>query len=160
MTLVLVIAVPLAGALLLVVIGSRIGRGLSAIVGAGVLVIALAAAGAIAQAFSAGKSSLVAALGAWVPIRGGDLALVVDSRTAFLLLGTTAVGAIVGIGTAVAQRRDASAVRIFIALDLLVASLLVLLTARDLILLFAGWQLVGVSAYLLVAHQHHRPEAA
>ena len=160
MTLVLMVFVPLAVAVLLVLAGARIGRGLSAIVGAGGLVVAFATAGAVAQAFAAGKTSLVAELGPWLPIRGADPALRVDALTVPLLLATTAIAALIGVWAAASLRRDAGAVRFFVALDLLVAALLVVLMARDLILLLAGWQLVGVAAYLLLAHERHRPAAA
>jgi formate hydrogenlyase subunit 3/multisubunit Na+/H+ antiporter MnhD subunit len=160
MTLALMIVVPLATALLLVVVGSRVGRAASAIAGAGALVIALGAASAVAQAFAVGKPSLLAELGPWLPIRGAAIAFVVDPRTVPLLLATTAVGAGVGIYAAMAMRRDRTALRFFVALDLLVASLVVVLTARDLILMLAGWQGVSVCAYLLFAHERHRPESS
>jgi NADH-quinone oxidoreductase subunit L len=160
MTLALMTAIPLATALLLVILGSRVARAWSAIAGAGALVIALGAATAIAQAFAAGKISLVAELGPWLPIRGASIAFVVDPRTVPLLLATTAIGAGIGIYAAVSLRRDRAAVRFFIALDLLVASLVIVLAARDLILLLAGWEGVGVSAYLLFVHERNGPESS
>ena len=160
MTLALMTAVPIATALLLVVLGSRVGRGASATLGAGALVIALGAAGAVGQAFGAGKTSLVAELGPWLPIRGAAIAFVVDPRTAWLLLAITAIGAALGIYAAVRLRRDPAVVRFFIALDVLVSSVLVVLMARDLILLLAGWQAVGVAVYLLIAQDRGRSDAA
>ena len=160
MTLALMTAVPLAAALLLVIVGARVTRGVSTIVGAGALVIALGAASAIAQAFAAGKISLIAELGPWLPIRGASIAFVVDQHTVPLALATTAIAAGIGIFSAVSLRHDRAAVRFFIALDLLVASLVIVLAARDLVLMLAGWQGVGVSTYLLLAHERDRPEAS
>jgi len=160
MTLALMIAVPLATALLLVMVGQRMGRTASAIAGAGSLVIALGAAAAIGQAVAAGKTSLVAELGPWLPIRGAAVAFTVDARTLPLLLATLAIATAVGLYAAVTFRRDPRAMRFFIALDLLVASLVVVVAARDLLLLLAGSQGVGISVYLLLAHESHRPELA
>lgn len=160
MTLALMIAVPFATALLLAILGSRIGRTASAIAGAGSLVIALGAAAAVGQAFAAGKTSLVAELGPWLPIRGATVAFAVDVRTVPLVLATLAIAAAVGLHAAVALRRDPRAVSVFIALDLLAASLVIVAAARDLLLLIAGWQGVGVSVYLLIPREPHRPDVA
>jgi NADH:ubiquinone oxidoreductase subunit 2 (subunit N) len=160
MTLALMTAVPIATALLLVVLGSRIGRSAAVTLGAGALVVALGAAAAVGQAFAAGKTSLVAELGPWLPIRGAAIAFVVDSRGVWLLLATTTIGAVLGIYAAVRLRRDPGAVRFFIALDVLVASLLLVLMARDLVLLLAGSQGVGIAAYLLIAQDRAKTDAS
>lgn len=160
MTLALLVGTPLAVALLLVVVGARIGRGSAGIVGTGAIVVAFASVTAVAQAIAAGKTEIVAELGQWLPIRGADSALRVDPSTLPLLLAVTAIATLIGIWAAASLRRDAGAARFFIALDLLAAALLVVLMARDLILLVAGWQMVGVSAYLLIAQERQRPEAA
>ena len=160
MTLALMTAVPAVTALLLVILGSRIGRGVSAIGGAGALVIALGAAGAVGQAFAAGKTSVLAELGPWLPIRGAAIAFIVDAHTVWLLVAIAAIGAVVGVYAAVRLRRDPAVVRFFIALDVLVASLLIVLMARDLILLLAGSQGVGVAVYLLIAQERGTPNAS
>ena len=160
MTLALMTAVPIATALLLVVLGSRVGRSASATVGAGALVITLGAAGAVGQAFAAGKTSLIAELGPWLPLRGAAIAFVVGPDSVWLLLAIAAIGAALGVYAAVRLRRDPAVVRFFIALDVLVSSVLVVLMARDLILLLAGWQAVGVAVYLLIAQDRGRSDAA
>jgi len=160
MTLALMTAVPIATALLLVVLGSRLGRSASATLGAGALVITLGAAGAVGQAFATGRTSLLAELGPWLPLRGAAIAFVVDPGSVWLLLAIAAIGAALGIYAAVRLRRDPTVVRFFIALDVLVSSVLVVLMARDLILLLAGWQAVGVAAYLLIAQDRGRSDAA
>ena len=160
MTLALMTAVPIATALLLVILGSRVGRGVSAIAGAGALVITLGAAGAVGQAFAGGKTSLVAELGSWLPIRGAAIAFVVDPRSVWLVVAIAAIGAALGVYAAVRLRRDPAVVRFFIALDVLVSSLLIVLMARDLILLLAGWQGVGVAVYVLIAQERSRPNAS
>ena len=160
MTLALMTAVPAATALLLVILGSRVGRGVSATLGAGALVITLGAAGAVGQAFAGGKTSLVAELGPWLPIRGAAIAFVVDPRSVWLVVAISATGAALGVYAAVRLRRDPTVVRFFIALDVLISSLLIVLMARDLILLLAGWQGVGVAVYLLIAQERSRPDAA
>ena len=160
MTLALMTAVPIATALLLVVFGSRIGRSASATLGAGALVITLGAAVAVGQAFAAGRTSLLAELGTWLPLRGAAIAFVVDPGSVWLLLAISAIGAALGIYAAVRLRRDPAVVRFFIALDVLVSALLTVLMARDLVLLLAGWQAAGVAAFLLIAQDHGRSDAA
>ena len=160
MTLALLVGTPLAVALLLVVVGARMGRGPAGIVGAGAIFVAFASAAAVAQAIAGGRTEIVADLGQWLPIRGADSGLRVDPSTLPLLLAVTAIATFIGIWAAASLRRDPGAARFFIALDLLAAALLVVLMARDLIFLVAGWQMVGVSAYLLIAQERQRPEAS
>src|SRR2546423_12025840 len=56
--------------------------------------------------------------------------------------------------------RDRGAQRYYAALDLFVFAMLLIVVASNLLLLFAGWELVGLCSYLLIAHYRERPVAA
>src|SRR2546423_7118820 len=56
--------------------------------------------------------------------------------------------------------RDRGAQRYYAALDLFVFAMLLIIVASNLLLLFAGWELVGLCSYLLIAHWRDRPAAA
>jgi hypothetical protein len=91
MTLALVVALPLAGAVLIALIGGRLGARTIGAIATLFLTGSFGAAVAIAQAFAAGKTSLVAEIGPWLPVRGADLALVMDPAMVPLVLMVTGV---------------------------------------------------------------------
>jgi NADH-quinone oxidoreductase subunit L len=160
MTLLLVVALPLLGALLVATLGGRLGRRWAGAVLTFGLALAFGAALAIAQAFAAGKTSLVAELVPWLPLRGADLALRVDPATVPLLVVLTAVAALAALFSIGASGRDDDPRRFGAAFGLTLAGALLVVVASNLMLLFAGWELAAVGTYLLVAHRRDRPAAA
>jgi len=162
LTLLLVVALPFAAAIILALssfLGRRPGRSAGAILTAA-LALSFGAAVAIAQAFVAGKTSLVAELGAWLPLRGSDLALRIDAPMVPVLLGLTAVALLVALASLAMREEGTDPARFGAAFGLTVGALLLVVTARDLLLLFAAWELLAVGTYLLVADRRDRPAAA
>ena len=160
MTLALVVALPLAGAILIALVGGRLSRPIIGLVATGSLALSFGAALAIAQAFAAGTTVLDAPLAPWLPIRGADVALRVDPSTLPLVLMVTGVSALICLYSIDYLGHDAGAQRYFAALDLFVFAMLLIVVASNLLLLFAGWELVGLCSYLLIAHDRERPAAA
>ena len=98
MTLVLALALPLVSAVLIVVFGRWLGRRLIALVAVIPLALAFGSAVAIAQAFIAGKTSLVADLGPWLPLHGADLLLRVEGPGVALLVAVTGIATLIAVG--------------------------------------------------------------
>jgi len=159
MTLVLAVAIPLAAAILIVIAGARLPRAALALIGTGAPAFTLGTVVAMAQSFAAGKTELVADLGPWLPLRGADLALRVDPPAVPLLIAITATAALIAIAALVDAQRDAAG-RTFAGLALVVAGLLVVVTARDLILLVVGFGVAGASGAVLVGGAARSAEAA
>jgi NADH:ubiquinone oxidoreductase subunit 5 (subunit L)/multisubunit Na+/H+ antiporter MnhA subunit len=159
LTLILVVALPFLAATILALFGGRVRRLCGAILVAG-LALSLGAALAIAQAFVAGRTSLVAEIGVWLPLRGADLALRIDTPMVPVLVGLTAVVLLVGLASLGARDEGTDAGRFGAAFGLTAGALLLVVTARDLLLLFAGWELLAAGTYLLVADRRDRPAAA
>ena len=55
---------------------------------------------------------------------------------------------------------DASLRKYFAMLGLFTFSMLAIVLADNLLLLFVGWELVGFSSYMLIGHWKEKPEAA
>jgi NADH:ubiquinone oxidoreductase subunit 5 (subunit L)/multisubunit Na+/H+ antiporter MnhA subunit len=162
LTLLLVVALPFAAAIILALspfLGRRLGRSAGAILTAA-LALSFGAAVAIAQAFVAGKTSLVAEFGAWLPLRGSDLALRIDTPMVPVLVGLTAVATLIALASLATREEGTDPARFGVAFGLTVGALLLVVTARDLLLLFAGWELLAAGTYLLVADRRDRPAAA
>ena len=160
MTLAILVALPLAGAAIVAVLGGLVGRRAAGIVGTGSIALSFGAAVALAQAFAAGKTQLVAEIGPWLPIRGADLTLVITPATVPLVIMVTGVSTLIALYSIGYLGHDAGVRRYFAAIDLFVFAMLLIVVASNLVLLFAGWELVGLCSYLLIAHWRERPAAA
>ena len=86
--------------------------------------------------------------------------LLVDQLTAVMLLVVTGVGLLVHIYSVGYMQGDARYARFFAYLNLFLASMLVLVLGENLLTLFLGWELVGLSSYLLIGFWFERSEYA
>ena len=158
MTLWLTVLLPLAGAALLALAGGRLGRRAHGVIGTGAIALSF---GAVLSMTTAGTGPGVrATLGPWLPLPGADLALAVDRTGLPLALMVTGVSALIALYSIGYLARDAGTQRYFAALDLFVAAMLLIVLGANLAVLFAGWELVGLCSYLLIAHWRERPAAA
>ncbi len=160
MTLLLVVALPLSSAALLAIVGRRLGRRSAGAILTGGLALAFAAALAIGQAFAAGKTSLVAEVWTWLPLRGADLVLRIDPTTVPLLILFTGVATLVALSALGSLAREDDVARFGAAFAMTLSGTLLVLLAANLLLLFAGWEIVAAGTYLLVAHRRDRPAAS
>src|SRR5262245_2416824 len=97
MTLLIAVAAPLVSVIAIVIAGRWLSRVFLAAFGVGPLVVAFAGAVVLAQSFAAGKTSLTAQIGSWLPLRGADLTLRVEPPSAPLLVAIAGVAALVGL---------------------------------------------------------------
>jgi NADH-quinone oxidoreductase subunit L len=98
----------------------------------------------------------------WIPAGNFtvDLGFHVDSLTAVLLLVVTTIGMLVHIYSIGYMAHDPATWRFFAYLNLFMFSMLVLVLARSWLLVFAGWELVGLSSYLLIGFWYRKRTAA
>ncbi|MCL0094589.1 NADH-quinone oxidoreductase subunit L [Dehalococcoidales bacterium] len=99
----------------------------------------------------------------WVVIEGEitiHLGLIVDSLTVVMLIVITVVSLMVQIYSLGYMRGDPGYHRYFAFMSLFTASMLGLVMADNLLLLFVFWELVGLCSYLLIGFWFHRPAAA
>ncbi len=91
-------------------------------------------------------------LWSFMPVAGLDVSVgvVVDALAATFLLVITGVGLLIHVYSIDYMRDDEGNARYFALLNLFVASMLVLVLADSLVLLFVGWEGVGVCSYLLI----------
>lgn len=98
-------------------------------------------------------------LGSVLAVRGYhlDLRFVLDTPALVLLSLDLALCGLVGLFSARYLHREPGFRRFYLLLLLLAVGVSVIATARGLDLLFAGWELVGLSSALLIAFFNHRP---
>lgn len=108
-----------------------------------------------------GSHPLAATPFQWLPVAGLDftLGLQVDRLSMLMTLVVTGVAALVMIYSTAYMHDDASFSRFFCKLSLFVFSMLGIVLADNLVMIFIFWELVGVSSYLLIGFWNERPAA-
>ncbi len=84
----------------------------------------------------------------------------VDNLTAILLIVVTTVGMLVHVYSLGYMAHDEGYWRFFAFLNLFMFSMLLLVLADNFLLVFAGWELVGLCSYLLIGFWYRRRSAA
>jgi NADH-quinone oxidoreductase subunit L len=151
--------VPAVSALFLALFSSMPGRRLSYNTIGGVATAAAGLSFLIALTFlSAGLLGTEAAvtldLGPWLATGGfyAGLKLTLDSAGFAMVLLVTFFGFLITGYSVGYMRHDREQARFFASLNLFVASMLVLVLADNLVLIFLGWEGVGLCSYLLIGH--------
>ena len=98
----------------------------------------------------------------WIAVGGLEISLgiLMDPLTAILLVVVTGVSLAVQVYSQGYMRGDPSYSRYFAFMSLFTASMLGLVLASNIVQLYAFWELVGLSSYLLIGFWYDRPAAA
>jgi len=159
-----VIALPLAGAAILLLGGRRTNRwghqlGCLASVGSFVLgaVLFFALLGKPGDARSYDQHVYT-----WIPVPGfsADAGFHLDQLSIVFVLLITGVGSLIHIYSVGYMAHDEQRRKFFAYLNLFLAAMLVLVLADNYLLLYAGWEGVGLASYLLIGFWQHKPSAA
>src|SRR5215218_1665300 len=158
----LLIALPLAGAAVLLLGGRRTDRwghllGCATVVAAFVLglVLTLDLASAESKSVSADLFTFISA--GSLDIRAG---LLIDPLSLTFVLLITGVGSLIHIYSVGYMAHDEGRRRFFAYLNLFVAAMLLLVLGNNYVMLYVGWEGVGLASYLLIAFWYTRPAAA
>ncbi|RCV52873.1 NADH-quinone oxidoreductase subunit L [Marinitenerispora sediminis] len=89
-----------------------------------------------------------------------DINLLIDPLSITFALLITGVGSLIHIYSVGYMAEDPGRRRFFGYLNLFVAAMLVLVLADNFVLLFLGWEGVGLASYLLIGFWQHKPSAA
>src|ERR1700723_2927536 len=98
----------------------------------------------------------------WIQITGFrvDFAFAVDHLTLIMLLVVTGVGFLIHIYSIGYMAHEEGYWRYFAYLNLFMFFMLTLVLAEDFLLMFVGWEGVGLASYLLIGFYYLRPSAA
>ncbi|MDT5165683.1 MAG: NADH-quinone oxidoreductase subunit [Mycobacterium sp.] len=160
----LLVALPAAGAVILLVGGRRTDRWgqwlgcLTALASFGVGVSLLAEMlGRHGDARTISQS-----LFTWIPVNGlqVDFGMQIDQLSICFVLLITGVGSLIHIYSVAYMAEDPDRRRFFAYLNLFLAAMLLLVVADNFVGLYAGWEGVGLASYLLIGFWYHKPTAA
>jgi NADH-quinone oxidoreductase subunit L len=98
----------------------------------------------------------------WIPVGQlqVDLGLQIDQLSICFVLLISGVGSLIHIYSVAYMADDADRRRFFGYLNLFLASMLLLVIADNFLLLYVGWEGVGLASYLLIGFWYHKPSAA
>ena len=98
----------------------------------------------------------------WLSFGGAtiQMGLLVDPLTAVMLVVVTSISLLIQIYSVGYMHGDPGFARYFAYMSLFTASMLGLTLSSNIVQLYAFWELVGVSSYLLIGFWHERPSAA
>ncbi len=98
----------------------------------------------------------------WIPTGGWNIAvgLLVDQLSILFTLLITGVGSLIHIYSIGYMAHDERRRRFFSYLNFFIAAMLLLVLADNFLILFVGWEGVGLASYLLIGFWQHKPTAA
>ncbi|MFE4693491.1 NADH-quinone oxidoreductase subunit L [Streptomyces sp. NPDC056749] len=160
----LLVAAPLLGAVVLLCGGRRLdrtGHWIGTVLAAASFVV-----GAVLFTDMLGKGAedrtLHQHLYSWIPVEGfqADVAFQLDQLSMTFVLLITGVGTLIHIYSIGYMEHDERRRRFFGYLNLFLAAMLILVIADNYLLLYVGWEGVGLASYLLIGFWQHKPSAA
>jgi NADH-quinone oxidoreductase subunit L len=156
---------PLAGFVVLVFAGRRLGDPLAGwigtiAVGGSFAVACLALAGLLNQ--PAADRIFLHNYFTWLHVGGltVPVGILVDPLSVTMCMFITGVSALIHLYSVGYMKGDPDYPKFFLYMNLFVFSMLLLVLANNLLLTFVGWEGVGVCSYWLIAYWFHRDAAA
>lgn len=160
----LLVAAPLLGAAVLLCGGKRLDA-VGHLIGTALASVSFVI-GAILFADMLGKDAEHRAMGqhlfSWIPVEGfqADVAFQLDQLSMTFVLLITGVGSLIHLYSIGYMEHDERRRRFFGYLNLFLAAMLLLVLADNYLLLYVGWEGVGLASYLLIGFWQHKPSAA
>jgi NADH-quinone oxidoreductase subunit L len=158
----LIPAFPLLGFLLLVFFGPKLSRKSAGYIGAGSVGIAalltiIAGIGFMQSLPGTNSYSAVA----WEWIKAGnlsaDISFSLDSLSLVFCFVITFVGFLIHVYSIGFMEKDEGFTRFFAYMNLFVSSMLILVLADNILLMYLGWEGVGLCSYLLIGFWYKEP---
>ncbi len=151
---------PLLGFMVNGLFGNRMPRPLVSLVACALPTLSFFVTLACFSALTATGAPITETLFTWVsldPLRI-DAALYLDQISAVMCLVVTGVGTLIHIYSAGYMAHDESLARYFAYLNLFLFFMLTLVLGKNMIMLFAGWEGVGLASYLLIGFWYRDDE--
>jgi len=159
----LIPGLPFAGSLLLILAGRILPKPVIAMIGAGSVCLSAIFTLALGLDFLQNTQSspvYIQKLWVWFEIGGfaPSVTLYLDALSLVFIFVVTFIGALIHIYSIEFMINDRDYARFFASMNLFVTSMLILVLADNLVLLYLGWEGVGLCSYLLIGFWYENPE--
>ena len=158
----LIPAIPIASSLVLILFGPRLSRKAVAALGVGSIGLAAVVSGLITISFMVSPpagNSYTQVLWTWISVGNfqPQIAFYLDALSLVMTMVVTFVSFLIHLYSAEFMINDEGYSRFFAYMNLFVASMVTLLLGNNLLLLFLGWEGVGLCSYLLIGFWYTDP---
>ncbi|MGV3502317.1 MAG: NADH-quinone oxidoreductase subunit L [Adhaeribacter sp.] len=156
----LIPALPFAGALVLTLAGNRLPQRAVAVLGAGSVSAAALVTLLLGLDFLGQRPPFLhQVLWTWLQVGSfqPQVAFHLDALSLVFIFVITFVGALIHLYATAYMAGEEGYARFFASMNLFVASMLVLVLADNLLLLYLGWEGVGLCSYLLIGFWYREP---
>jgi NADH-quinone oxidoreductase subunit L len=157
-----IVVLPLIGFVINGLLGNRLGKSFVSLVACGMPIAAFFIAVRATMELMSTGAPLVQTVFTWAQFadRSFEIAFYFDRLTAVMVLIVTGVGSLIHIYSTGYMHEDKSYARYFAYLNLFLFFMLMLVLGRSLLVLFVGWEGVGLASYLLIGFWFEDPEKA
>lgn len=154
-----VVFLPLIGLVLNLLLGRRLGEKFAGVVGSSAAGLAFVVSVLLAVALKAHPAAVTVSLGDWITIGSFQIqwAFRVDTLSAVMMLMVSGVGTLIHIYSIGYMHNDVRHngdpnrfTRFFVFMNLFIASMMLLVSADNFLVMFVGWEGVGLCSYLLI----------
>ena len=160
----LILLFPALGVVFNLFFGARWGRAAVNVVGPGVMFAAFGVATWAFVKLLALPAGSALAVHLWGWIEGGpfhaEFAVRLDALSGVMVMIVTGVGALIHLYSVGYMAHDEDFARFFTYMNLFALSMLILILADNLLMMFVGWEGVGLCSYLLIAFWYTNPQYA
>ncbi|MFO7256500.1 MAG: NADH-quinone oxidoreductase subunit L [Bacteroidota bacterium] len=156
----LVPLLPLLGAVLLIVAGRNMSKPIIASIGAGSVGLSALTVIVIGVAFLSNPDVYEISVWQWIAVGNltPSIELHLDALSLMFIFVITFVGFLIHLYSVEFMGEDSGYARFFACLNLFVCSMLLLVLAGNLVLLYLGWEGVGLCSYLLIGFWYEDPK--
>ncbi len=151
---------PLLGFLALVLTGGRLSKQIAGPIGAGSIGLSFAVAALVASEFlNSGLEHFTYEAWVWMSVGGfkPGFTFFLDGLSMVMMLIITGVGFLIHLYATGYMSDDPSFARFFSYMNLFVSAMLMLVLGDNLVLLYLGWEGVGLCSYLLIGFWYTNP---
>ena len=155
----LIVLLPLIGFLINGLAGNTLGKKAVSVIGCGLPLISFAITCALFAQLLASGEPRVELVYTWATIGKSafEIALYFDRLSAVMTLIVTGIGSLIHIYSIGYMHEDSSFARFFAYLNLFLFFMLLLVLGRSLLVMFVGWEGVGLASYLLIGFWFEDP---
>jgi NADH-quinone oxidoreductase subunit L len=159
----LIPAIPFASFIALAIVGSRISKKSAALIGVASIAVSTVISVLITWNFLVSPppgDSYTQVLWTWIDVAGfrPQIAFYLDALSLIMTLVVTFVSFLIHLYSAESMIESEGYSRFFAYMNLFVASMVTLLLADNLLLLYLGWEGVGLCSYLLIGFWYGDPK--
>src|SRR5690625_4306616 len=155
----LIVALPFAGALILAISGRRFPRVFHAVTGVASVGLSALLTLILGSRFLADSSPTLQIAWQWFDVMelAPSIGFYLDSVSMVFIFIITFVGALIHLYSVEFMWKEEGFVRFFVYMNLFVGLMLVLVLGDNLLLLYLGWEGVGMCSYLLIRFWYNNP---